>query len=310
MTDITNNKVIRLSTNLIRVTTPDVQTISDNSFLSYVALMQEGLKSQLISQPVFVANMTQLAFNIEPDPEKVDYNKIKLMHEGFKELVEKTNIKCKPTQFNSFYYIKTDSLDIDNIVSSDNSYYVPLSIDDVQKICSSKYSFKKRLLRYYCCLLSLIVGKKEKIAFVTLGTASQLSGYSQSSCVKYNKALEELELLSFYDKHLAKGSEYYEGNVFSTWKYRYLVKEYVAKHYPECNQIPKKTVSERKSLKMKYYEMLKGRRYDKETTKKIKEYICNSNKYNQEIIDDLNSTEAQVERAEKSLLDESIFERL
>ncbi len=310
MTDISNKTLLFFNTDLVRVCNFQKPIISDNAFWCYVSLLVEQIKAKTTKQIDFYCNTTLLALNMSIQDD-IDKNTVSFIKKGFNELTAKTNIKFKQTQFNGHYLIKTDSLDYDKVIETDNqTYFVPVELSTIQRICKSNYPFKKRLLRYYCCLLSLVVGKNEQVSFVSLKTAADLSGYSETSCVKYNKVLQDLQLIAFYDKHLATGSEHYLGNVFATWDSRSAMENYVEQYYPKCKQVPKTDTNKRKSLVMKYYRMLNGKQYDRQTTKKIKEYIVNRNKYYTDIIDDVRSTEAQIKNAESKLLDESIFEKV
>lgn len=271
--------------------------------------MKEQLKNQLVGSAKFVISLTQLVGDVNSNIDNATYDDIKFMSNGFKELAEKTNLKQRKVKFNSYYYIKTNSLSYNNILSDDKPIFVPVPLDAVNKILNTDLSFKKRLLRYYCCLMSLLSGKKDSIGFVTLNTASHLSGYSVKSCIKYNKDLEKLQLIAFYDKHLATGSEHYMGNVFAEWSSRNLIPDYVQKYYPTYKQIEKLSVAERKSLKMKAHQVIdKGKTYDKDTMEQIKDYIEQSNRYNQEIIDDAFSTDTEIKKAQKRMFDLSAFE--
>ena len=299
---------MKLSSDLIRKNIPNTPALEDNIFVTYVALSIEKAKAHAIGEKYFFTSPTMLSYAIY-DMLNVNHKINDNISANFKLLLQQTNIDCEATSLKGYYRVRTGSVDFDKIVNSDQPFYTVIPIDSIRKICQSKYVERNHLLRYYCFLMSFVMGKQDKsqVAFMTYGTIHNFLGYSNNTINNYNKKLKELQVVEFYDKHLSTGSEHYKGNVFAEWSSRFAIPIYIEENYPKCKHIEKKGVAERKSLKMKFRNLEKGKVYDDDTMKKIYKYAVDSNKYNQDIIEDIWSTEAQIKKAKSRLLDMSVF---
>lgn len=248
-----NEKTLQLREEIVRVDeTPIISTVG---FTSYVALMKEHLKAYLTDDEQFTVSSILLSGNINNSLNDISHNDVESITKGLTELTDKTNIQLEKAKFRGYYIVNTKSLYYKNSVDANTEYFVVVPLEGINKIYRSNLSYKKRLARYYCCLLSLITGKnKGKVAFAAFSRLTVMSGCSKNTCVKYNETLENLHLIKFYDYYLVDKNGRFMGNVFSQYKDCNLIEPYVEKHYQYCDKIYKEIIYDKmlaKSCKSK-----------------------------------------------------------
>lgn len=248
-----NEKTLQLRQEIIRVDESPI--ISIEGFTSYVALMKEHLKAYLTDDEQFVVSSILLSANIGNSLNKLDYHQAQHITKGLTELTDKTNIQLEKAKFRGYYIVNTKSLYYKNFVDANTKYFVIVPLEGVNKIYRSNLPYRKRLARYYCCLLSFISGKnKGKVAYATFSRLTVMSGCSKNTCVKYNETLENLHLIKFYDYYIVNKNGRFMGNVFAQYKDLDLIQPYVEKHYQEHDKIYKEIIYDKmlaKSCKSK-----------------------------------------------------------
>lgn len=299
---------IMLNTSLIsKDTNNNLQVLSDEVFSVYVALMIEHLKASFLKNSTFIVNATNLSFDLY-NQDSVTKDRNKAMSINLRNLFKQTNIKYYTTPIQGYYEINTESMEYNKIVDSEKKIFTKVPVDGIMKIYQSAFKGKKRLLRYYCYLLAKVSGKKKKVAFATRKEIYESLGYASDTVTKYNKVLEELELIKFYDKFIAVRPDVYKGTIFSTWDNQQYIDSYIEEKFHNVPKLNKAEISYHKSMMMKYRNLEKGKEYPFEELREIWKFVTESNSKNQMIINSSNSTDKEKEQAKAHLLDGEILE--
>ena len=271
-----NEKTLQLREEIIRIDKSPI--ISIEGFTSYVALMKEYLKAYLTDDEQFVISSTLLSADVGKSLNSITYDNAKSITKGLTELTDKTNIQLEKAKFRGYYIVNTKSLYYKNFVDANTEYFVVVPLEGINKIYRSNLPYKKRLARYYCCLLSFITGKdKAKVAFAAFSRLTVMSGCSKNTCVKYNETLENLHLIKFYDYYLVDTNGRFMGNVFSQYKDCNLIEPYVEKHYQYCDKIYKEIIYDKMLAKSRKRKLVNTSEVltEKERNMSGKEFVDN-----------------------------------
>jgi hypothetical protein len=125
---------------------------------------------------------------------------------GFNELVKNNILQIKHQISKTDYILDLTNIYVDtNKVSKTKDFFSKLLDEEIYKImnCNSKEKFK--ILRYYISLVGTFV-KNEKdsenkyasVGYASQDTLGQVANISISSVKRYNKILEDLEILYIY----------------------------------------------------------------------------------------------------------------
>lgn len=271
-----NEKTLQLREEIIRIDKSPI--ISIEGFTSYVALMKEYLKAYLTDDEQFVISSTLLSADVGKSLNSITYDNAKSITKGLTELTDKTNIQLEKAKFRGYYIVNTKSLYYKNFVDANTEYFVVVPLDSINKIYRSNLPYKKRLARYYCCLLSLITGKnKGKVAFATFSRLAMMSGCSKNTCVKYNETLENLHLMKFYNYYLVDKNGRFMGNVFAQYKDSNLIEPYIKNHYQEYDKIYKEIIYDKMLAKSRKRKLVNTSEVltEKERNMSGKEFVDN-----------------------------------
>ena len=288
-------------------TTNTLKILNDEEFSVYISLMLKQRQAKLINRKTFVVNPTILSFELFRS-EEVNRKRNESMSINLRNLLKQTNIKYYTTPIQGYYEINIESMEYDKIVDSEQKIFTKVPVDGIMKIYQSTYKGKKRLLRYYCYLLAKVSGKKKKVDFATRKEIYESLGYASDTVTKYNKILEELELIKFYDKLIAVRPDLYKGTIFSTWDNQQFIDSYIEDKLRNVPKLNKAEISYHKSMMMKYRNLEKGKEYPFEELRELWKFVTESNSKNQMIINSSNSTDKEKEQAKAHLLDGEILE--
>lgn len=287
--------------------TNTLKILNDEEFSVYISLMLKQRQAKLINRETFVVNPTILSFELFRS-EEVNRKRNESMSINLRNLFKQTNIKYYTTPIQGYYEINIESMEYDKIVDSEKKIFTQVPVDGIMKIYQSTYKGKKRLLRYYCYLLAKVSGKKKKVDFATRKEIYESLGYASDTVTKYNKVLEELKLIKFYDKLIAVRPDLYKGTIFSTWDNQQFIDSYIEDKLRNVPKLNKAEISYHKSMMMKYRNLEKGKEYPFEELRELWKFVTESNSKNQMIIKSSNSTDKQKEQAKAHLLDGEILE--
>lgn len=183
------------------------KTLTDEGLLVYIALRYEyyyktkRLKTKWIHYDDLVYNLTGL--------DSCNKKYIQKMKDGIEnlaelrelEIIQSTKDKIKITFLDSYYFnSKKESEDI--------SSYIIIYDYEITKIVNSNLKQKDKMLRYFICKIGTIYHSSEEIIYhenqvmfannvgiMSIKYCADLSNVSTSSAIRYDKWLEENELL-------------------------------------------------------------------------------------------------------------------
>lgn len=270
--------------------------LSTYAFISYFGLLiSKGIQTDTT---VFI-NAHIIAYNVLGNDNSTKRH-LSLFAQGIQELSALGYVKLQ-SSLHPKYQLATILPQEEN-----NKYYTCIPIDAFRKIAN----VNKAVCRYYCLLLSLLVGKQDTcVAKWTLESLQEQSGLSKDTVIKYNRLLADLKVIYFYDKYVYDNRGKCQSTIFSQWEHKNEVRKYINHYYPDNVPVSKDTVNQRRSYAMMYRWLCDGKQYDVETLEKVKEYSVNHNRQIQTKIDNPNASDVEREYLRTKLFDLSVFER-
>lgn len=233
----------------------------------------------------------------------------KSIKSGFENLIDDVGIAKIEKSINqtenivdlSGLYFATDN------VKETKDYFTRVYDNEIKSIMNCKKD-KFKVLKYFVFLMGTLSNStftyidsrgdsiKSFIGGLTIDYLSELSGVNKSSIIKYNKLLEDKELIYVY-RHDDFVLENGEIKTLHNGYGRYADKEYIIKYSREyadskksynCNKSAnRRKGNEKKSMLMKYNAIADGRgEYKPDEVKQIYDFILS---YNKEIDTDITS---------------------
>ena len=252
-------------------------------------------------------------------------NKISALSKGIQELIDNTDLDIQIPKYKNEYLYSTSKLR----ANTKNGYFISVDTDDIQRIYKIPFRMKDNVLRYYLFVLSTFLIKKEVYLSETdkksncIGCMYQKVireklNISQSAQFTYNDILQnDLHLLYITEYnityHKKDGTFGSAPSIYGRYEDRDYIEAYVQQKYPQAVEENKKSVMNRhRSMIMKYNEICRGGKYDRNAIQEVFEYIKQYNtQLNQKIEEfERQGNKSQADNERKKIKDLTVFEKL
>lgn len=278
------------------------QELSHNAILAYVGLRMLMSRDVLLfggESTITPVSVERIAYELN-DMEKIEKSLIDVIKSGLKELSQSQWITMK--DFTSHeYLIDFSKLNLD----TSKGFFIMVEKSEVKVIMASGEQTRKKvpLLRYYLALISTfnqsdyMEEMSGKVGGMSMGyIAKQACIDSIRTCMRYNQALENLQLIYVYrsnDKVKIYDELKQINNCYSRYKDWQLCIQF-ATNYEEMfgyehivvkTKKQKEEADNNRRLAAYYNQICAGTVYPIERVREVKKYIHNKNTYLQSEID-------------------------
>lgn len=282
--------------------------LSNEAIAAYVALRRTSGNT---SNTTTYFCINELNYSIRNSLPTV-HSYITRMRNGVLELSDKNIIANLKEMKKNEYIADLSTLDIDATSKSFDEHppFIVISVDDIHRVMNlGTNNDKFSLLRYYCCLMS-VINYKKKFGCETIVKLAELSCMARSTIAKYNALFVDKEVIYIgnIDKYMINTNGRVQNivNHYSRFCDRKAAMNAVA-------EIEKKKVllnhtDYNNSLAMKYAYMLKGTKYKYDQVKQIFFYIHGRNESTKKKISETKNKTLK-DKMIASLKDETFFKQ-
>lgn len=263
--------------------------LSSEAICVYIAMMACSISKD---DEIFINN-TKLEYYLFGN--KMGRNEHLAMKKGLKDLVNNEYISVVQ-KMNSIDYI----YNYENINQREIKQYFYIDRDDIRSIMNLDTNLNKyKILKYYACLLGTFYKNKNekdlsraKIGFQSQINLSLISGISISTINEYNKLLEQHKIIYILKTISSNNNTIKRKIIYSRYEDKNFCINYCKERgiRTDINDVLDQSDSRRRDIGI-YKQMIKGKKYDIDTVKRVFKTIddinsciiigCESDGYNE-----------------------------